>query len=92
MSEPDLMVLWMRYINTGVWGVLAVYLSPSFIRVWHPLPDSHALYRSLFFFVALLICGFNLRALLVPNEVGAHVALYCLSVLLAASIARAARR
>lgn len=81
----------LRLTSIVAWFIVAVALGGSAYRAVTGKTYAYDNFRACFFFVALLMLGFNGRWLVAPNDRSIWVALYALSVLVAFFILRVAR-
>lgn len=77
------MLTCLRLLSIVAWALVAGCLGRSAARAIRGRTYAFDNFRAAFFFVALVMIGFNLRWLLAPDDQGTWLALYALSVLAA---------
>lgn len=81
----------LRLVSIAAWALVAGCLGGSAYRAIRGRTFAYDNFRAGFFFVALLMIGFNLRWLLAPDDQGVWLALYALSALVAFFVLKVVR-
>jgi len=84
-------MLWLRLINLAGWLLVLAYMAPAVLGVLRGKPRDGDPPRLIYAAFALLVIGFNLRMLAVPESQIVQAALLGLSAVVSVFTLRAAR-
>lgn len=81
----------LRIVNLAAWLMVLAYMAPAVVGILRGKPRGGDPARLIYAAFALLVVGFNLRFLALPESVAFHWGLLILSIVVAGFTLRAAR-